>query len=163
VQLKILRHLVPIFPAVTISRHTGALLIVSHLNAHVPSGRQWLNDVIVPGLQTASKGADASKSPICAWEIEVHGNSGEESLDAGGVTSGGATGDDELEEENAGPAVYIIHKLAPLTSKTTTVTASSSSPSLPPKPIDNVNCETDLETGETDDEPSIIPVRFFTY
>jgi hypothetical protein len=139
------------------------MLIVSHLNAHVPSGRQWLNDVVVPGLQMASKNIDGSRSPTCAWEIEVHGNSGEESSDAG-VTSGDATtADDALQEENAGPAVYIIHKLAPLpTTTTTTITASSSPPSSPPSPID-VNGDTNLETGETDDQPSIIPVRFFTY
>jgi hypothetical protein len=144
------------------------MLIVSHLNAHVPSGRQWLNDVVVPGLQMAIQSSmDSSRSPTCAWEIEVHGNSGEESLEAGGVNSEDATEDDEQEEENAGPAVYIIHKLVPLpTTKTTTTatrTTASYPPSSTPAPIDDVNGETDLETGETDDQPSIIPVRFFTY
>ena len=30
-------------------------MIVSHLNAHVQSGLQWLDDVVVPGLRSSGK------------------------------------------------------------------------------------------------------------
>lgn len=59
----------------------GILLLVSHLNAFVPSGIEWLKDVVFVGLRSA----EAS-----SWSIEVHGNDGGDSP--------------------PGPAVYVIHK-----------------------------------------------------
>jgi hypothetical protein len=45
----------------------GAIMIVSHLNAHTPSGISWLEDVVFTSLRSGS-GKDT------AWTIEVHGN-----------------------------------------------------------------------------------------
>ena len=69
----------------------GSLVIVSHLNAHVHSGLQWLDRIVVPGLR---KECGENK-----WEIEVHGNAPED-----------PPPEDEKEEASPGPAVYIIHK-----------------------------------------------------
>ena len=49
----------------------GAMVIVSHVNAHHSSGYTWLEDVVFPGL--FREGKDCS-----SWVIEVHGNSNEE-------------------------------------------------------------------------------------
>jgi len=67
-------------------KENGYIVIVSHFNAHTSRGIGWTEDVLVPGLTTSGK-AD--------WEVEVHGNDCPED----GV------------EENAGPAVYIVHQL----------------------------------------------------
>jgi hypothetical protein len=81
----------------------GAIMIVSHLNAHTPSGLSWLEDVVFTGLRAGS-GKDT------AWTIEVHGNDD--------------TPEEEEEEEevnvleqSVGPAVYIIHKKGQCTDK----------------------------------------------
>jgi SAM-dependent methyltransferase len=74
----------------------GCLLIVSHLNAHVDSGLQWLDQIVVPGLRMSGG--------LYKWEIEVHGNS---------VDIPPALDENEKEEElpeSPGPAVYIINK-----------------------------------------------------
>eukprot|EP00980_Cylindrotheca_fusiformis_P028117 scaffold22581_cov123-Cylindrotheca_fusiformis.AAC.14 len=71
----------------------GCLLIVSHLNAHVKSGLEWLDMIVIPGLRKGA--ADSS------WVIEVHGSAPDNSsLDGGNA-----------EESNSpGPAVYVIYK-----------------------------------------------------
>jgi len=66
--------------AARVLRMNGAMVIVSHVNAHHPVGLGWLEEAIFPGLQ---KGGGMN----CAWHVEVHGNSDEEVLD-----------DDEMEE-----------------------------------------------------------------
>lgn len=71
----------------------GCIVLISHLNAHIPKGMGWLQDVVVKGLRNG--GANAQ------WVIEVHGNDGvEENNDAVEVCS-----------ESPGPAVYVIHKM----------------------------------------------------
>lgn len=71
----------------------GCIVIISHLNAHVHAGLQWLDRVVVPGLRMNHKNTK--------WEIEVHGNSGDDAPTENG---------EEEEQESPGPAVYIIHK-----------------------------------------------------
>jgi hypothetical protein len=66
--------------------------LISHINAQTVKGEEWLNNVVVAGLQKS--GTDAS------WSIEVHGNA--------------ATVDDD-NQESAGPAVYLIFKGEPTT------------------------------------------------
>lgn len=73
----------------------GCIVIVSHLNAHVQAGLEWLNDVIVPGLR---KGAGQFE-----WQVEVHGSEATTPTE-----NEEDTGDDE--PESPGPAVYIIRK-----------------------------------------------------
>jgi hypothetical protein len=73
----------------------GAIMIVSHLNAHTPSGISWLEDVVFTGLRSGS-GKDT------AWTIEVHGNGDTPEEDEDEVSA--------VLEQSVGPAVYIIHK-----------------------------------------------------
>lgn len=68
-------------------------MIVSHINAHVQSGLDWLDNIVVPGLR---EGAGEHE-----WQVEVHGNSADIPEDE---ESDGGT------PENPGPAVYIIQK-----------------------------------------------------
>lgn len=70
---------------------SGAIMIVSHINAHTENGINWLNEIVVPGLR-----AGAGKSQ---WSVEVHG---------GDVPV--MDNEDDEESVDAGPAVYIIHK-----------------------------------------------------
>ncbi|KAL3936062.1 MAG: hypothetical protein SGBAC_008543 [Bacillariaceae sp.] len=72
----------------------GCFVIVSHVNAHVPAGLQWLDNIVLPGLRMNCKHTK--------WEIEVHGNSGEDVRVENGETE---------EQESPGPAVYLIHKI----------------------------------------------------
>lgn len=72
----------------------GCLLIVSHLNAHVQSGLEWLDMIVLPGLR---KGATHN-----SWEIEVHGNAP--------ATPPANDEGDEDEQPSPGPAVYVICK-----------------------------------------------------
>lgn len=75
-------------------KHKGVLLIVSHLNAHTPKGLAWLEDVVFEGLKDQQQRRDVS------FSIEVHASNSEPSEED----------DDDSSSENAGPAVYIIHK-----------------------------------------------------
>jgi hypothetical protein len=68
----------------------GYIFLVSHVNAHTEGGSDWLQEVVVEGLQNGDSDA--------AWIIEVHGNA-EIRDDLPGVPSG-----------SPGPAVYIIRK-----------------------------------------------------
>ena len=93
---------------------------MSHLNAHVNSGLQWLDNIVVPGLR---KGCGKTK-----WEIEVHGNAPDQSL---------PTEDTEAEEEeevSPGPAVYVIQKgeNVPTSSLSSSKTTTSESDSVFP-------------------------------
>ena len=81
----------------------GYIVIISHLNAHVESGMEWLNNVIVPGLRAAGK---------YEWLIEVHGSDIEIPSDDEGE-------DNEKEIKSPGPAVYFIEKVGVLTEKET--------------------------------------------
>jgi ubiquinone/menaquinone biosynthesis C-methylase UbiE len=76
----------------------GCMVVISHLNAHVQTGLQWLSDVIMPGLQTGAGGFE--------WSIEVHGNEAD-------IPSEHEDGDDDSYPESPGPAVYIIWKCDP--------------------------------------------------
>ncbi|KAL3916525.1 MAG: hypothetical protein SGILL_005139, partial [Bacillariaceae sp.] len=68
----------------------GCMVVISHLNAHVPTGMQWLNDVIMPGLQAGAGGF--------AWSVEVHGNESD-------IPSEAENGDDDDSyPESPGPA-----------------------------------------------------------
>jgi hypothetical protein len=97
---------------------------VSHCNAHVKSGLQWLDDVVVPGLR---KGADQ-----CEWQVEVHGSEAD-------LPSDTEEADGSMTPESPGPAVYVIHKGPRHTAD-----------DPPPK-------------DSEEEEPSTIPLRFFTY
>ena len=70
----------------------GYIIIISHLNARVDSGIQWLNDVIVPGLREGGKN--------CDFQVEVHGNEVSTPSD-----------DEEESPESPGPCVYMIEKI----------------------------------------------------
>ena len=70
----------------------GYIIIISHLNARVDSGIQWLNDVIVPGLREGGKN--------CDFQVEVHGNEVSTPSD-----------DEEDSPESPGPCVYMIEKI----------------------------------------------------
>ena len=117
----------------------GYFVLISHLNAHAENGRQWLDELVIPGLR-----AGHSKA---SWEIEVHGeeDSGllkgadddDDDDDDEGEKGGGNDENGNKEEsdgntstDSPGPAVYIIRK-------------------LPPKPEGN--------------EDSTIPLRLFSY
>jgi SAM-dependent methyltransferase len=62
----------------------GYIMIVSHLNANGATGMEWLNEVLGTGLKAGDKKAN--------YRVEVHGN-------------------DDDDEDNLGPAVYIIKKV----------------------------------------------------
>jgi hypothetical protein len=68
-------------------------LIVSHLNAHIQSGLEWLDSIVVAGLRKGGKNN--------SWEIEVHGNA----ADTPPLEDG-----NEEEQNSPGPAVYVICK-----------------------------------------------------
>ena len=72
---------------------------MSHLNAHVHSGLQWLDKIVVPGLRK-----ECGKNK---WEIEVHGNAPDHDPPTENTE---AEAEEEEEEVSPGPAVYIIHK-----------------------------------------------------
>jgi len=92
----------------------GYIIIISHLNARVDSGLQWLNDVIVPGLREGGEN--------CDWQVEVHG--GEVSI----------TSDDEEESpESPGPAVYVIEKVGIIIPSKETDGTDQSLPTIPLK------------------------------
>lgn len=94
----------------------GSILIVSHLNANEAKGMGWLEDVVFNGLKeefkerhdamTKQPKANSESSTIEAdnkkeyvWSVEVHGGEGR-------VTKG----NNDEEEINFGPAVYILRK-----------------------------------------------------
>lgn len=95
----------------------GYFVIISHLNAHVESGMEWLNNVIVPGLRAAGK---------YEWLIEVHGSDIEIPSDDDDEGEG-----NEKEIESPGPAVYFIEKVGVLAEKETG--ASDEQPTIPLK------------------------------
>lgn len=68
----------------------GYMMIVSHLNANGEVGMEWLNDVLGAGLKAGDNKAD--------YRVEVHGH-------------------DDGDEDNLGPAVYIIKKVKMLRDK----------------------------------------------
>ena len=76
----------------------GYFVIISHLNAHVESGLEWLNNVVVPGLRSTA----AAGNNDFEWLIEVHGSDVEIPSD---------DEDEEKEIESPGPAVYFIEKV----------------------------------------------------
>ena len=81
-------------------------MIVSHLNANSPKGMQWVDDIIIKGLQA---GDDCAR-----WKIEVHGgDGGTESLVPDDKNEGIVivSGTDEVDDDKYGPAVYIIQKV----------------------------------------------------
>jgi len=67
------------------------------LNANTLEGLTWTQEVLFPGL----KGGDSTSD----WRIEVHGND----VDNDNETS---ETEDDSDEKHAGPAVYIICKIA---------------------------------------------------
>ncbi len=79
-----------------LTHNIGYLVIISHLNAHVQSGLEWLDDIVVPGLRKGAR--------HCEWDIEVHGNEADVPSEPEDDTDGIST------PESPGPAVYVIHK-----------------------------------------------------
>ena len=82
-------------------------MIVSHLNANSSKGMQWLDDIIIKGLQDGD---------ACArWKIEVHGGDGEtESLASHDENEGlviQTEEEEEVDSDKYGPAVYILQKV----------------------------------------------------
>jgi hypothetical protein len=75
----------------------GCIVLISHLNAHFPSGLAWLETIVFDGI----KQGDAS----CNWDIEVHGNDE--------LPDEGDDGSADVPDDASGPAVYIIHKSRP--------------------------------------------------
>jgi Methyltransferase domain len=83
---------------------SGCIVLISHLNAHTPSGLSWLEEVVGAGLQN-SRGSRAPGGAVVAWDVEVHGNVQEEvTPDGGGAEAS------RIPSGTPGPAVYIIHK-----------------------------------------------------
>lgn len=76
----------------------GYIVIISHLNAHCQAGRDWLNDIVVPGLRRGAR---------YEWSVEVHGNEADIPSD---VCDDNSNDGDENHLEPTGPAVYIIQK-----------------------------------------------------
>ena len=129
-------------------------MVVSHLNAHVVSGMKWLDGILLPGLRQGGGS--------CEWEVEIHGNGKEEEEEEEARQNERASvpkdQDDESsgssqEEESLGPAVYIAHKLPPLS--TTTNQADSV--------VEGSADQTSPQSNDDDTEKSHIPLRFFTY
>jgi ubiquinone/menaquinone biosynthesis C-methylase UbiE len=103
--------------AARVLRMNGAIVIVSHINAHTSHGQTWVEEVVLPGLfQTCSD---------CAWSIDVHGNSASDEDDEDISKSNSDSEDDDEnvtekvdedvnnpqeEEKSLGPAVYILWK-----------------------------------------------------
>ena len=94
----------------------GSILIVSHLNANEAKGMGWLEDVVFNGLKeefkerhdamanqpkakSESSTIEADNTKEYVWSVEVHEGEGR-------VTKG----DNDEEEINFGPAVYILRK-----------------------------------------------------
>jgi hypothetical protein len=102
--------------AARVLRMNGAIVIVSHVNAHTSHGQTWVEEVVLPGLfQTCSN---------CAWSIDVHGNSVSDEDEDISRSNSDSEDDNEhateevdedvnnpqVEENNLGPAVYILWK-----------------------------------------------------
>ena len=96
----------------------GYIVIISHLNAHVESGLEWLNNIIVPGLRAAGK---------FEWLIEVHGS------DIEIPSEDEAEENNEKQIESPGPAVYFIEKVGVLAQQKVETSNDSNQPSIPLK------------------------------
>lgn len=96
----------------------GYIIIISHLNARVESGLQWLNDVIVPGIRAAGN---------FQWLIEVHGSDVEIPSDDDDDT------DEEKSIESPGPAVYFIEKVGIVSPTKNSDGSEQSPPTIPLK------------------------------
>ena len=117
----------------------GFIVIVSHMNAHVQSGIEWCDEVVAAGLRASgasasweievhgSDGSNNDDDDIAYDEEEEEGEVAEVEEGEGVITDDNAEGDEEGEDEeeitsndekgsssgSPGPAVYIIHKMAP--------------------------------------------------
>jgi len=98
----------------------GYIIIISHLNAHVESGLEWLNNVIVPSLRATGN---------FEWLIEVHGNDVEIPSDVEDETEE----DNDKQIESPGPAVYFIKKVGVLTRAKASNSSEQSMPTIPLK------------------------------
>jgi len=96
----------------------GYIVIISHLNAQVESGLEWLNNVILPGLRATGN---------FEWVIEVHGSEVEIPSDIEDDLEKGQ----DIQIESPGPAVYFIKKVG----LSTPEEASDGSKSLPTIPL----------------------------
>ena len=90
----------------------GYFVLISHLNAHAENGRQWLHELVIPGLRSGDSNA--------SWEIEVHGeeDSGligkdDDEKDVDEENEQKEESDGNTSTDSPGPAVYIIRKLPP--------------------------------------------------
>lgn len=132
---------------------SSMIIIISHLNANTSKGLNWVQDVLVEGLQTAE---DSNYSD---WVIEVHGNDAilnedeelieeedddeieieeEEPADDIGNDENQAEVDDNEDdcdnELDYGPAVYIIRKtILPSTSSSSDDTKEKAERTIPLK------------------------------
>ena len=97
----------------------GYIIIISHLNARVDSGLQWLNDVIVPGLRAAGN---------YEWLVEVHGSDVDIPSDDEDDTE-----DNNKCIESPGPAVYFIEKVGITTPTNNSDGSEQSPPTIPLK------------------------------
>lgn len=98
----------------------GYLIIISHLNAQVESGLEWLNNVIVPGLRATGN---------FEWLIEVHGSD----VDIPSDDDDDAEEENEKQIESPGPAVYFIQKVGHLAKDKTSDGSEQSLPTIPLK------------------------------
>ena len=95
----------------------GYIVIISHLNAQVESGLEWLNNVILPGLRATGN---------FEWVIEVHGSEVEIPSDIEDDLEKGQ----DIQIESPGPAVYFIKKVG-LSTPEETSDGSKSLPTIP--------------------------------
>lgn len=145
-------------------------MLVSHINANTEKGIDWLNSIVVKGLRNG--GGNFSE-----WEIEVHGNDGDEGEEeefedggeeyvsdgdnAGGVNNGEATtndneadeADDESATENDGNENGHASSLPP------------ESPGPAVYIIHNLSKTRDRDRRKDAavDPPPTVPLKFFSY
>jgi hypothetical protein len=98
----------------------GYIIIISHLNAYVESGLEWLNSVVVPGLRASGK---------FEWLIEVHGSDIEIPSDV----DGDEDADEKKPIESPGPAVYFIEKVGLLDKAKASDSGDQELPTIPLK------------------------------
>ena len=147
---------------------------MSHLNAHTQNGINWLNTVVVSGLRNGG-------GWFSTWEIEVHGNDGNDSTE----NDGGEEEGDSEEEDSGEKNCEVESKKTVLASAKddkdnapieagdasgrdddSTQPQSSRPPSGGPGPavyiIHNLSKSAGIKM-KTDDDPPSVPLKFFSY
>lgn len=156
----------------------GYILLVSHLNAHTKNGIDWLNAVVVPGLRD---GGGRSST----WEIEIHGSDGtvqnddeeadDEQIDpedadesarvAGKVESQefASKANDEVKECDSSASAGKGEVCEDNGVKPASVGPPSGSPGPAVYVIHNLSKPTTQLLLREDDDPPMVPLKFFSY